>query len=150
MLSWGLVLKQAMSYKPVFGLNLPHVIQGTANHFKASCPAPTKTSSESKNKNDIWCDLVHFGWFFQNFWLRYCCLSRVKDINDHFFHWSSLLTINFLVCIFTVLFMMVAPVLILKDTAWSNSWLWFWEGLMTHWTWERKCFYILGRETICL
>ena len=34
----------------MFWLNLPYVIQGTANHFKASRPAPPKMSSESKNK----------------------------------------------------------------------------------------------------
>ena len=29
--------------------------------------------------------LVHFGQFFPNFCFRYCCLSRVKNINDHLF-----------------------------------------------------------------
>lgn len=40
---------------------------------------------ESKYEDDIQCGLVHFGEFFLNFCLRYCCLSRMKDIDDHLF-----------------------------------------------------------------
>ena len=84
--SWGLfLLIQAMSCKPVFALILLCIIQGMVNHAKASCLATTKMGSESKYKDDIWCGLVHFGQFFPNFCFRYCCLSRVKIIDDHLF-----------------------------------------------------------------
>ena len=76
---------QAMSCKPMFGLILLRLIQGIVNHSEASCLATTKMGSESKYKDDIWCGLVHFGQFFPNFCFRYCCLSRVKNINDHLF-----------------------------------------------------------------
>ena len=70
--------------KPVFGLAL-RIIQGIINHSKASCLATTKMDSQSKYKDDIWCGLAHFGQFSPNFCFRYCCLSRVKNIDDHLF-----------------------------------------------------------------
>lgn len=62
---------------------------------------------ESKYGDGIQCGLAHFGEFFLNFCLRYCCLSRMKDIDDHLFPQKQLVGHELLGGIVTTSFMMV-------------------------------------------
>ena len=53
------------------------------NHAEASCVATNTMGFESKHKDDIQGSLAHFSELVLNVCLRYCCLPRMNDINDH-------------------------------------------------------------------
>lgn len=54
------------------------ITQGITNPAWARGLTSAHTGSESKHEVDIWCGLVHFGWFSLDFCRRCCCLPRVK------------------------------------------------------------------------
>ena len=80
-----------------FSSHTGHVLEAYVWAHSSSCNPRNRKSCQSQlschHQNGFWIQIqrwhlvwsAHFGQFFPNFCFRYCCLSRVKNINDHLF-----------------------------------------------------------------